>query len=64
MRSNCAQNRNILFKCPRWSRHHAVVPSPQRWAMVFSFPSIDPGLNFSGNLAYLGVEEQWNENAR
>ena len=21
-RSNCSQNRNILFKCPRWSKQH------------------------------------------
>ena len=26
-RSNCAQNRNILFKCPRWSHSLCQEPS-------------------------------------
>ena len=26
-RSNCAQNRNILFKCPRWSNKLVETPA-------------------------------------
>ena len=27
-RSNCAQNRNILFKCPRWSYYRSHILHP------------------------------------
>ena len=43
-RSNCAQNRNILFKCPRWSKETVSIHAPVWGATTFpSSPS--PCLN-------------------
>ena len=42
-RSNCAQNRNILFKCPRWSKPVEIGDLGTQGALRFGGAEVRTG---------------------
>ena len=64
-RSNCAQNRNILFKCPRWSKETVSIHAPV-WGATWvhqvrssgsqRFQSTPP---YGGRLEPVSVRPNW-----